>query len=160
MIFDEKSIKELYLDSLSTACKHLTTLDIAEGRIPNIKGLNGWVYEQTIRYCINLELASFDLNPIINEQVTLFGRVKIDLVIGKIALEIKALGFFGNDMEKYKKYRVKVEEKGWLYFYLTGSETYKLYRTVALSTFGEDNTFFMDKPGDWERFVNRVKMTF
>jgi hypothetical protein len=157
MKYDEETIEKLYQKNLNITHKRLASVPIAEGREPNIKGLNGWVYEQTIRYCILQELESIGLTPIVNEQVTLFGRVKIDLVISKVAIEIKALGSFGNDVEKYKKYRVKVEERGWEYFYLTRSETYKPYRLETVSTFGEERAFFLDKKGDWGRFVSEVK---
>jgi hypothetical protein len=159
MKYDEEAIEKLYQENLTVARKQLALLQVAEGREPNIKGLNGWVYEQIIRYCILQELEAFGLSPIINEQVTLSGRAKIDLVVGKVAIEIKALGSFGNDAEKYKKYRVKVEERGWEYFYLTRSETYKPYRLEAFSTFGEEYAFFLDKKGDWGRFVREVKRT-
>lgn len=159
MKYDEGAVEKLYQQDLTTACKLLTSLPVAEGREPDIKGLNGWVYEQTIRYCLSQELLSHGLSPIVNEQVTLFGRAKIDLVVGRVAIEIKALGSFGNDTEKYKKYRAKVEERGWKYFYLTRSETYNPYRLQAVSTFGKERAFFLDTEGDWARFVREVAKT-
>lgn len=71
----------------------------------------------------------------------------------------KALGSFGSDAEKYSKYRAKVEERGWKYFYLTRSETYNPYRLEAVSTFGKERTFFLDTKGDWPRFVKEVART-
>jgi hypothetical protein len=40
--------------------------------------------------------------------------------------------------------------------HLTGSETYERYRSETASAFGREHTFFLDKEGDWERFVTEV----
>jgi hypothetical protein len=90
------------------------------------------------------------------EQVPLYGRRKIDLLVERVAVEIKARGNIGDDTRKYTGYRAKVEEKGWIYCYLTGSETYHSYRLAMESAFGKERTFFLDSQGDWERFVNEV----
>ena len=50
MKYDENAIESLYQQNLITARQQLASLPVAEGREPNIKGLNGWVYEQTIHY--------------------------------------------------------------------------------------------------------------
>jgi len=157
MKYDENAIESLYQQNLITARQQLASLPVAEGREPNIKGLNGWVYEQTIHYCLCQELQSHGLTPKVDEQVTLFGRAKIDLMVDRVAIEIKALGSFGNDTKKYNKYRAKVEEKGWRYFYLTRSETYNPYRSEVVSTFGKERAFFLDTKGDWARFVKEVE---
>jgi hypothetical protein len=156
MEYDENGIKKLYKDNLKAARKLLASLPVAEGREPNTKGLSGWIYEQTIRYCLSQELMTLGLCPVMEEQIPLYGRTKIDLLVGRVAVEIKALGSFGDDARKYSKYRAKVEERGWVYFYLTGSETYERYRSETASAFGREHTFFLDKEGDWERFVTEV----
>ncbi len=156
MIYDENEIEKLYQQSLSAARQALALLPVAKGREPAIKGLNGWVYEQTIRHCLSAELLTLGISPIMKEQVPLYGRAKIDLLVGRVAVEIKALGSFGDDARKYSGYRAKVEEKGWAYCYLTRSETYHPYRLATQSTFGKERAFFLDKRGDWERFVEEV----
>lgn len=78
------------------------------------------------------------------------------MLVGRAAIEIKALGIFGNDAQKYSGYRVNAEEKGWSYLYLTSGETNNPYRAAMQATFGEDRAFFLDTPGDWERFVSEV----
>ncbi len=156
IIYDEETIEHLYQQNLDTALERLASLTVAEGRVPNIKGLNGWIYEQTIHYCLCQELLSQGFSPTIREQVSLYGRVKIDLLVDHAAIEIKALGSFGKDDEKYKGYRAKVEERGWIYFYLTRCETYKPYRSATISTFGKDRTFFLDEKGEWTRFIKEV----
>lgn len=93
MKYDEDAVEKLYQHNLTTARKRLASLPVAEGREPNIKGLNGWVYEQTIRHCLSQELLSHGLSPIVNEQVSLFGKAKIDLVVGRAAIE-KGSRFF------------------------------------------------------------------
>ncbi len=94
--------------------------------------------------------------PAIKEQVPLYGRTKIDLLVGRMAIEIKSLGSFGDDSRKYSGYRTKVEERGWVYCYLTRSETYYPYRLTAQTAFGKERSFFLDTEGDWERFVKEV----
>jgi hypothetical protein len=154
--YDEQAVENLYQHNLEKAHQLLASLQVAEGRKPNIKGLNGWVYEQTIRHCLCQELLSLGLSPKVKEQESLYGRVKIDLLVDKVAIEIKALGSFGNDAKKYSKYRLKVEEKGWTYCYLTRSETYPPYRLASESTFGKERAFFLDTDGDWVRFIRKV----
>ena len=156
MKYDEDTVGKEYKDNLSKAHQQLASLPFAEGRKPNVAGLNGWVYEQTIRHCLSQEFISRGLSPIIKEQVPLYGRAKIDLLVGTVAIEIKAAGSFGDDARKYSEYRAKVEEKGWVYFYLTGGETVKRYRSAAEEAFGENRAFFLDTKGDWERFVREV----
>jgi len=156
MKYDEDKVEELYQKNLDDARQLLASLPIAEGRKPNITGLNGWVYEQTIRYCLCHELMALGLPTIVKEQVPLCGRTRVDLLVGNVAIEIKALGSFGNDAKKYSCYRVKVEERGWVYCYLTRSETYKPYRLSTELTFGKGRAFFLDTKGDWERFVKEV----
>jgi len=156
MKYDEKEIERLYLENLTRAQDLLGSLPVAEGRRPITKGLNGWIYEQTIRYCLCEELKELGTVPAMEEQVRLRGRVKVDMLVGKAAIEVKALGIFGNDAQKYSGHRVNAEEKGWSYFYLTRGESYSPYRTAMQAAFGEGRAFFLDTPGDWERFVMEV----
>jgi len=154
---DKNEIEDLYEESLSDALRRLESLPVAEGRTPNVRGLNGWVYEQTIRYCLSGELKARRISPIMQEQVPvpLYRRAKIDLLVGRrVAVEIKTCGIFGlDDARKYRRYRPKVEDEGWTYCYLTGSETYQRYRLVMEDAFGKERAFFLDTQGDWERFV-------
>lgn len=160
MKYNEHAVKKLYEENLNAARQLLASLPVAEGREPNTKGLNGWVYEQTVRYCLSKELITLGLCPTIKEQVSLDGRIKIDLLVGRVAVEIKALGSFGKDAEKYNKYRPKVEEKGWTYCYLTGSETVNRYRSATTDVFGKERAFFLDTGGDWERFVREIVKSY
>jgi len=156
--YDEDAIEELYQRNLTDACKRLASLDVAEGREPHIKGLNGWVYEQTIHYCLYQELRLLGLSPTVKDQVPLYGRVKIDLLVDRVAIEIKARGSFGDDdAEKYRRYRSKVEEKKWIYLYLTRCETYKPYRIATENVFNKERAFFLDTRGDWKRFIVTIK---
>jgi hypothetical protein len=156
MKYDKNEIQKLYQQGLSAARQALALLPVAEGREPAISGLNGWVYEQTIRHCLSEELMTLGVSPVMKEQVPLYGRIKIDLLVGRVAVEIKALGSFGDDARKYSGYRSRVEDKGWTYCYLTHSETCQPYRLAAESAFGKEHAFFLDTPGDWERFVREV----
>jgi hypothetical protein len=100
MKYDENEIEKIYQENLTSARDLLATLPIAEGRHPVIKGLNGWVFEQTIRYCLCQQLKEFGITPNIEEQVKLHGRTKIDLLVGKAAIEIKASGIFSARSKK------------------------------------------------------------
>jgi hypothetical protein len=156
MKYNEDAIDRLYEENLTEARRLLSTLRVVEGRRPSIGGLNGWVYEQTIRYCLLEELMERGQCPTIKEQVSLEGRVKIDLLVGHVAVEVKRAGSFGDDDRKYSSYRARVEGKGWLYFYLTRGETYKPYRLATTSVFGNQHAFFLDTKGDWQRFIEAV----
>lgn len=160
MKYDEHKIEKLYQENLSSARQLLASLPVAEGRQPTTKGLNGWIYEQTIRYCLSQELTALEVFPNITEQVPLQGRAKIDLLVGRVAVEVKALGSFGADDKKYIGYRTKVEEKGWSYCYLTRSETYHPYRLATETVFGKEHAFFLDTHGDWEKFVAEVLKSY
>jgi len=156
MKYSEDAINRLYDDSLAEAQRRLSSLPVAEGRKPVIGGLNGWIYEQTIRHCLSEELRALGLSPTIQGQVTLEGRVKIDLLIGRMAVEVKAAGSFGDQDKKYSAYRVKVEAKGWTYCYVTRGESHKPYRLATMSIFGKQHAFFLDTKGDWERFAREI----
>jgi len=156
MKYSERTVEKLYQDNLLAAYQLLASLTVAEGRKPSTKGLNGWVFEQTVRHCLSQELKLLEVSPIIEEQVPLYGRTKIDLLVGGVAIEIKARGSFGDDARKYSEYRSKIEERGWVYFYLTLGESYNPYRLATESAFGKDRAFFLDTAGDWERFVKEV----
>lgn len=104
MKYNERTVEEIYNENLKAARRMLASLPIAERREPNTKGLNGWIYEQTIRYCLSQELITLGFTPTIKEQVTLYRRTKIDLFMGRAAIEIKALGSFGDDARKYGRY--------------------------------------------------------
>lgn len=156
MKFNEQEVERLYQENLSHARQLLSSLPVAEGRQPTTKGLNGWIYEQTIRHCLCEELKELGMVPTIEEQVPLYGRTRVDLLVGKVAIEIKALGIFGNDARKYRGYRSKAEKNGWCYFYLTRGESYLPYRVSMQSTFEKERAFFLDTEGDWERFMKEV----
>jgi hypothetical protein len=156
MKYTVEELDKLFSENLEKAQQQLSSLPVAEGRRPNLRGLNGWVYEQTIRYSLSSELAQLGLSPVIKEQVALEGRIKIDLCIGRIALEIKLAGSFGDDDEKYSVYRAKAEEKGLIYCYVTRGESHAPYRLRTISIFGEQRAFFLDKKGDWQRLVETI----
>ena len=156
MIYDEAKVEALYQKTLDEARRLLASLAVAEGRTPNTKVLNGWVYEQVIRYCLCEELKKLRITPIIQEQVPLHGRAKIDLLVGNVAIEIKALGSFGDDAKKYYYYQNRVEEKGWVYFYITRSESYKPYRSSIETALGKEHVFFLDTDSDWKRFIDEI----
>ena len=80
----------------------------------------------------------------------------MDLLVGTVAVELKAGGSFGLDDRKYEEYRRVAEGRGWTYFYLTRQESHAPFRQTTQSVFDVDKTFFLDTPGDWARFVAAV----
>lgn len=156
MRFTETAIITLYEESLAEAQGRLSLLAVAEGRRPSASGLNGWVFEQTIRYCLSQELDAAGLHLPIQEQVPLSGRARIAMLVGKVAIELKVRGSFGTGDSKYDDFRLAVEKRGWGYFYLTLQEGYAPYRQSTKSTFGADRAFFLDTHGDWTRFLDAV----
>jgi hypothetical protein len=105
------------------------------------------------------ELKALDISPVIKEQEPFGTRgTSIDLLVGRAAIEIKAAGIFSSDyFEKYGRYRAKVEEKEWVYLYLTIHETNRHYRELMEKVFGKERAFFLDTSGDWERFIKGIK---
>jgi len=69
---------------------------------------------------------------------------------------VKAAGFFGDESERYSKYRKAVEAKGWHYFYLTLCESYKPYVQVARNVFGENRAYFLDQKESWDIFIYEI----
>ena len=156
MNFTEDEIIKIYKESLDAAEERLSSLAVAEGRKPSLRGLNGWAFEQTIRYCLLKEMEAVGLHPEMEDQVPLFGRAKIDLRVGKVAIELKARGSFGTGDSKYGEYRSVVEKCGRVYFYLTQQESHDPYKQITKSIFGPARAFFLDDKGDWARFVDAV----
>ncbi len=157
MLYDEKEIEEIYQRNLDAAGRLLSTLQVADGRMPKVGGLSGWIYEQTIRYCLEKELLYRGLRIPIEEQVPISGRAKVDLLLdGKVAIEIKSLGSFGSDIEKFRKYIPLVLKKGWIYLYLTRRERHEPYRKAFEEMFSRRHAFFLDTEGEWARFVGTV----
>ena len=156
MIYTEHAIVKLYEKSLAEAEAKLASLAVAEGRTPGARGLSGWVFEKTIRYCLVQELRALGLTPDVSEQVPLSGRARADLGVGRAAIELKVRGSFGAGDSKYGGYRASAEKRGLAYLYLTMQETYAPYRDVTRATFGADKAFFLDAAGDWARFVGTV----
>ena len=62
-VFYEKTIRELYERNLALAKAKLTELPVHCGHVPNFGGLNGWVFEQTIQYCLQKEIEAEGIKP-------------------------------------------------------------------------------------------------
>ncbi len=156
-IYNEYQVYKLYLSSLKSATRMLKQIRVFCGNEPNFSGLDGWVFEQTIQYCIKKELKARKVKAEIAEQVKLKSRIKVDLKIGNAAIEIKKSGLFSaSDVAKYRKYRKAVNDLGLEYLFITGGERYQPYRRGITTALGKANTFFLDTSGDWKRFINRL----
>jgi len=155
------NIERIFNENLTLAIAALAAVPIARGRTPSFQGLNGWVYEQTIRSCLEDELQLQNVALPLKEQQTLKGRAKVDLIVEgkkrKVAIEIKAGGIFGNDAERYKKYcEIAQNEKKWTYLYVTKQETHKPYYDATKAVFGPDAAFFLNEENGWHDFVTAV----
>jgi hypothetical protein len=156
-IFSEEQIIALTNKNLAVAKKNLSDIPVFCGEEPSLAGLHGWVFEQTIRYCLQRELKAKGLNPKMVEQAPIVGRAKADLAIEHVLVEIKTGGLFGmGDVEKYRRYRAAAERKGCRYLYLTAQENYEPYYKGTLEAIGGGNAFFLDRQGAWDRFVRTI----
>lgn len=156
----EKKIMDKYENELDKAKETLMHLEVAIDE-PNINGLNGWVFEETIRYFLQKELDALGLSKIsIESQKQLEGGKKVDFVLNdNIAIEVKKGGIFGKqDAERYKGYFEEANEKDWCYLYITGQETHPPYKQKTKEVFGKDNCFFLDEDeeGEWRKFIERI----
>jgi hypothetical protein len=156
MKYSEIKVDLKYTNNLENASRALRNLDFASDSIVNFKGLNGWVFEQTIRQCLMDELRDILDEIAFNDQEKLTGRATVDLVVGRVAIEIKSGGLFSDESEKYTKWRVAAYAMGWDYLYITLDETHLPFKESAKKVFGYENTFFLNDPGSWSKFVNRV----
>jgi hypothetical protein len=157
MLYTEDEIDKLYVSSLHAAIRKLKRLTIYCGSPISFNGLGGWVWEQTIRYCIAEELKDRKLAPMFEEQVKIRGRARADLKIGSVALEVKNRGLFHSTAaRKYGEYAKFARKSGLSYLFVTKEETYKPYRDGIVMEVGSTNAFFLDRHGEWKRFVDRI----
>ena len=157
MIHNFDSIQKLHNKNLKKAKRLLTKLKVWCGEEPNIGGLTGWVFEQTIQYCLTKEFKAKGIKSEITEQHSLGGRVKADLLIGKVAIEVKSSGLFSLDEgEKYGRYKQAAVELGLKYLFVTQWEDSELYRKSIKSALGTKDVFFLNQPKEWPRLVNRL----
>lgn len=156
MKYSEKEIEDIFNKNVNLATQALSNIPVAKGKEPSLRGLNGWVFEQTIQSCLVDELALLGKNYQISEQFKISGRAKADLLVGKTAIEIKAGGMFGDESEKYKRYKTILTERDILYLYITMHETYPPYREAMKKAFGEDSCFFLSEKNAWKNFVMAV----
>ena len=158
LLFDFGKIWEIYERNLQRARDGLAELEVyCKNRDPQFAGLGGWVFEQTIQFCLQKELEARCIQADFREQIPLVGRVKADLGVGNLAIEIKSAGLFSKeDAQRYGSYKKAAAEKGLDYLFLTLCESYGAYRDGIIAAVGADNVFFLDDPEDWGRFVARV----
>jgi hypothetical protein len=156
-LYTEDQIKELFNSNHHKAVRKLENLPVFCGTKPDFGALAGWVYEQTIQFCIIRELNARKVRADIKEHVCLRGRAKADLRVNNIAIEIKHKGLFGGrEAAKYRDYKNAATKNGWAYLYITGSESHQPYRAGITKALGSDNVFFLDTEGNWERFMRRL----
>lgn len=153
----EDDVRQLYERMLGEAVQALRGLPVFCGRDPAFGGLSGWVFEQTVQYCIRGSLREMGIDLPIAEQVSLGGRVKVDLVVGGTAVELKTAGLFGGDYRAtYSAYRAKAHERGLRFVLLTRRESYGPYRAGIADVLGAENVFVLTDPGSWQRFIDRL----
>jgi len=157
-IFTSKKIWALYEQSCADGIRRLKKIPVFCGADPEFRGLSGWVFEKTIRFCLEMELKAAKVKIPIAEQFKLGSRAKADLCIGPVLVELKLSGFFSGDAsEKYRRYRAQAARDGYSYLFFSGMESHLPYRGIAKKTFGANNTFYLDSSKDWQNFIRRVK---
>lgn len=157
-VFNEAKVWALHTSTVRAAKRHLTQLRVYSGNEPTFSGLSGWVFEQTIQYCIKRELRVANVRSEITEQVRFGSRAKADLRIGNVAVEIKLSGLFSKtDIAKYRKYKQAANSMGLEYLFVTGGESYQQYRDGIARVLGQENVFFLDTPNEWKRLIARLK---
>ena len=86
-------------------------------------------------------------------------RNKVDLSVGSVAIELKTSGLFSkDDAEHYSKYSNAAKEKGfsrYIYFF-TLNETSGEYKQILNLVLGEENIFYLEALGEWERFISTL----
>lgn len=146
-----------YERNLAAAQRSLRRLPFCSERLPVFRGLSGWVFEQTVCRFLEQELRSRRIKVGISEQFATKGRSKADLCVGKVLIEIKLSGIYGNaSFEKYRAYRRHAKSAGLHYLFLSGEESYLPNRKLARKVFGARNTFFLDPDDEWPAFMERV----
>jgi len=169
MIYNESSVQKVYKLNIREAKRQLMQLPVYSGPVlygfePEVPGLTGWVFEQTIHHCIRRELEAMNLTAEIEEQESLSEHSKIALRIGKTAIEIKPGEFFcPDDIVQCKIYQTQAKERGWQYVFLSGGET-ALYKDI-IEAIGKDDVVMLEnyddgewKPnnGEWARFIGII----
>jgi hypothetical protein len=154
--YSDNIIMLKYLDNLSNAKLVLQDLDFAGAGNISFKGLNRWVFEQTLRQCLKEELIDKSKIYDIQEQVILKGRATADLVVGRVAIEIKSRGLFMDESEKYAKLRTAANDKGWDYLYIALDESHAPLKISTRNAFDDDKSFFLDEASSWSRFVDKI----
>lgn len=103
---DKKAIPGKYESNLKIAKAALASLEFCCSEEPSFQGLSGWVFEQTVQDCLRKQLNALGIRAEIQEQATLAGRARADLLIGSaVAIEIKAKGLFDkNAASRYCRY--------------------------------------------------------
>jgi len=164
--YDESRVDSCYQECLNDARSALQKLKVARDSDPSFAGLNGWVFEQTIKYCLTQELLNQGVKPIITDQPRIQGKKRCDLAIGLIRLEIKVSGLYNTpdkNGEKLAEYRRICEEKGWIYMLFSCRETYEKNRKKYTEVLGEENVFILScklgsySKGEWSRFIERTR---
>jgi len=156
-VYSEREVRRCYIRNLKEAKRLLAGSSFCCGQEPNVSGLNGWVFEQTVHGCLSEELGAMCLKVDVEEQVKIKGKAKADLKVGRVVIEIKATGLFDKqDIAKCRQRSAEAGEKRWHYVYLTLGETYAPYRDGMAAAIGKDKVFFLDVHGEWRRFVKRL----
>lgn len=152
-------IRKLYERSLAQAREKLREIEVFCNTDAAFGGLSGWVFEQTIQHCIEMELQAKGLEVEIRQQAPLVGRAKADLAVGSFAaIELKSNGIYSkDDIEKYKRYKQAALEKGFnRYLYLSWDEGYLPYKNGLNEALGEENVFYIENTMEWSRFISEL----
>ena len=157
-LYNEATILELYQRNWHRAKLLLSKLEVFCGNECKVGGLSGWVFEQTVQFCLQKELEDRGIRVELQEQVSLGGRAKADFGVGNLAIEIKSKGLFSKeDTETLPPLQEGSGEEGIeIPLFDVGGVVYLPYRRGIIAALGANAVFFLDTPGDWRRFVTRI----
>ena len=93
--YNEDRIDRLHNQTLTKAKSKLSKINVFCCRQPEFGAFNGWVFERTIEFCLRKELKARNIEADFEEGYKLEGRVKVDLAIANVLIEIKLGGIWG-----------------------------------------------------------------
>ena len=156
-VYIQEQINDLYEKNLRDAKRKLSTLQVYCGKEPVMAGLNGWVYERTIQYCLGRELRARGNKTKWSSKRKLAIESKLISKLAMLPLRLSGLAFLvALTSPSSGSYNKVANILGLHYLYLTGNEGYLRYRNGIIAKLGKESGFFLDTPREWARFVSRI----
>ena len=148
MKYSESEISKLFYQNLDDSKEKLLRMfKDSENKPP----ISGWVFEQIIYQCIQDELGD---NAEIKSQVKLKKRVKVDLKVGNVFIELKTNGIYSH-FEPYREYKNEAKSQDCEYVILVLKEQ-DGWKKKTLKLLSDVDVFFLDEKDSWRQFIQRI----